>query len=401
MAVIALNWEIGADLGHIGRLLPLARQLRDAGHRPVLILRDLSRIEELLGDEHIEYLQAPVWLPQSPKLPPDLNFTETLCRFGYTEPAGLLGMCRAWRALWALIRADLLVFDLAPTAALAARGLGLPCVSVSDSFSVPPQRAPLPPYRFWMSHAEAGSRLQAAEQRVVRSANAVLERLDAPAIDQVSELFALDRVFLCSYRDLDVYGHGDRQRETHVGPVTDPGRGVPPRWPMGEGPPVFAYLKPSTGHFAKLMAAMRASDGRYLVFAPGIPEAELRRYSCARIRIGTQPFRMRDVLRDCVAVIGHGGGMTAAALGHGRPVLLLPQQMEQLMTSVRVEQLGAGLFLAPDGDPAALPGLLERLLRDRSLVDAATAFASGARNEGPAPLEVVAQACLELMESST
>lgn len=398
MAVIALNWELGADLGHLGRLLPIARRLRDAGHRPVLILRDLSRIEQLLGDERIDYLQAPLWLPSPAGLPPDLNFSETLCRFGYLQPAGLLGMCRAWRALWALVRPDLLVFDLAPTAALAARGLGVPCVSVNDGFTAPPQITPLPPYRFWTSHAGQESRLREVERRIVLVANVVLQRLDAPQIHRVSELFDLDRVFICTQLELDVYGASTRRREEHVGPVADLDRGAPPEWPAGEDPRVFAYLKPDTGHFAAVMDAMAASDGRYLVFAPGIGEASLRRYGSERVRIGTAPFRLREVLRDCTAVISHGGGMTESVLAHGKPLLLLPQQMEQLMTSVRVSELGAAVFLATDGNPAELPKLLERLLRDASLRRAAAAIAAkvGAKRSRAA-LDIVADACLEMV----
>lgn len=397
MAVIALNWEIGADLGHIGRLLPLAQRLRDEGHRPVLLLRDLSRAEVLLGSEGLEYLQAPLWiLPPAKNLPPDLNFTETLCRFGYLEPAGLLAMCRAWRALWSLIRPDLLVFDMAPTAMLAARGIGLPTVALGTSFSIPPQLTPLPPYRFWSTTEPDMPRLRQSEQRVMRSVNAVLQRLEAPVIRQVSELFDADRVFLNTFAALDVYGH--RRREVHIGAIGGIDQGVEPEWPTGGGRKVFAYLKPDSRHFAPMLAAIAAREENYLIFAPGIPERSRLQLSSERVRISTTPLRIRSGLRECSAFIGHGGGMTAGVLAQGCPVLLLPMQLEQLMTSVRVDELNAGLFLPTDGDPKQLPGMLERLLSDDTLREAAAALAADVAAVDPqAGIDALVAACDELL----
>ncbi|MCC5884907.1 MAG: hypothetical protein JJT88_00565 [Gammaproteobacteria bacterium] len=397
MAVIALNWELGADLGHIGRLIPLSLRLRDDGHRPVLILRDLSRVETLLASEGIEYLQAPIWIPPPPQgLPPALNFTETLFRFGYLEPSGLLAMARAWRHIWAFVRPDLLVYDQAPTAVLAARGLGLPDLNLSQWFGTQPQVAPLPPYRFWNTNEGEAQRLQDTEQRVCRNVNAVLQRLQAPAIRQVSELCAADRVLIPGYRPLDAYDH--RIHEQYLGPIDYLDEGVVPDWPAGEGPKVFVYLKPGSGHFEKMMAAIAASSGRYLVFAPGIPERQRSQLRSERVRISSRPFNARLVRESASALIGHGGGMTQGFLAQGRPVLLLPMQMEQMMTSVRVQQLGTGLFLPADGDPEELPGMLQRLLWDESLYQAAAALAAEIVDESTQdPMDAVAAACAELL----
>ncbi|HQX08457.1 MAG TPA: hypothetical protein PKZ19_16820, partial [Zoogloea sp.] len=110
MATIALIWELGSDYGHIGRFLPIALELKARGHRPVMILRDISRADEMLGRHGIEYLQAPLWLPPVQGLPPPINFTESLFLFGFLQPGGLLSVLRAWRALLALLKPDLLIF---------------------------------------------------------------------------------------------------------------------------------------------------------------------------------------------------------------------------------------------------------------------------------------------------
>jgi len=85
---------------------------------------------------------------------------------------------------------------------------------------------------------------------------------------------------------------------------------------------------------------------------------------------------MEEVVKQCSAVICHAGGMTDIALESGKPVLLLPTQMEQMMTSHRAEALGAGLFLPLEGNPGALPKLIKRLLEDNRLSVRAIEYAA-------------------------
>ena len=280
MATIALNWELGADLGHINRFLSIALRLREQGHRPVMLLRDITRAESILSEHRLEFLQAPVWLTSVQGLPPDINFTETLYRFGYLYPDGLLSMAKAWRAVWGLLQPQLLIFDHAPSALLAARGLGIPRMLIGNSFAIPPLMRPLPRFRWWTNDSGDQARLAETESRVTRNSNAVLARLGSPPITQVSDLFQAEATYICGRPALDVYGkrgHGE-----FIGPINSVTTGVDPVWPLGDSPMVFAYLKPQYKHFDALLDAIITSKARYLIFAPGIPEALLRRYEKVR-----------------------------------------------------------------------------------------------------------------------
>ncbi len=365
MATIVLNWELGAALGHIGRYLTIALRLRERGHRPVLVLRDISQAEAVLGPHRIEFLQAPVWLTPVHGLPPDLNFTETLYRFGFLRPDALLSMAIAWRAVWNLLQPKLLLFDHAPTALLAARGFGAPRVVVGNSFAVPPRVCPLPPYRWWAKPAGEHVRLAETEERTTRNCNSVLTRLGAPPIAQLAELFAAEATYICARPKLDVYG--ERQGGNYIGPINSLSMGSDPVWPSGDEPTVFAYLKSDYRHLDALLGAIKKSRARYLIYAGGLPEQVRRRHESERIAFSATPLMMSEVIKQSAALICHAGGMTDIALDHGKPVLLLPTQMEQTMTSHRVEALGAGVFLPADGNPGVLPKLLKRLLDDDKL----------------------------------
>lgn len=374
MATIALNWELGADLGHISRYLSIALRLRERGHRPVLLLRDITRAESVLGPHKIEFLQAPVWLAPVQGLPPDINFTETLFRFGFLYPDGLLSMTRAWRSLWQLVQPQLMLFDHAPTAMLAARGLGIPRMVLGNSFAVPPPEKPLPRFRWWASGAGEMLRLMETEERVTRNCNYVLNRLGALPIRQVSDLYEAEATYLCARPAMD--GYGERSNVPYIGPINNLTMGVEPLWPEGAGPKVFAYLKPKYKHFEPLLNAISASKGRYLIFAPGLSEQLRQRYESGHVVFSASPLNMSEVIKQCSAILCHAGGMTDIALDAGIPVLLLPTQMEQIMTSHRVANLGAGVFLPPEGNPGMLPKLIKQILDNGSLHSCASSYAT-------------------------
>jgi UDP:flavonoid glycosyltransferase YjiC (YdhE family) len=71
--------------------------------------------------------------------------------------------------------------------------------------------------------------------------------------------------------------------------------------------------------------------------------------------------------------------MVDVMLGAGRPVLLLPMQMEQTMTSRRVEQHGCGLVFMPEQSVKRLENLTKSLLDTDTVSKKARAYAEGHR----------------------
>lgn len=390
MARIALIWELGADLGHISRLLAVALALRERGHHCTLVLRDISRAWPLLQPHGLPFMQAPIWLPPVRGLPAELNFAETLFRFGFLDPNGLSSLIAAWRGVVEHLQPELLVFDHAPGALLGTRGLGLPRVIIGNSFAVPPQQAPWPAYRWWLppaAQAAQAARLLAAEQRLVAGANQALQRFGAPLLARACDLYQAEARLICARPALDAYG--PRAGERYVGPANNLALGEPPQWPDGPGPRVFAYLKPGYRHSAAMLRALQAAPVRSLVHAPGLAPEVMQRLQpssqqSASLRLAPHLLRMAQVRRQADLAICHAGGITDVMLEAGKPLLLLPMQMEQTMTARRAEALGAALHLPMDGDPAQLPGLLRRLLAEPAFTARAESYAQAVgRPAGP------------------
>lgn len=378
MATIALIWELGSDYGHIGRFLPIAQALKARGHRPVMILRDISRADEMLGAYGLEYLQAPLWLPPVSGLPQALNLTETLFLFGFLQPAGLLSILRAWRKLFELLRPDLLVFDHAPTALLASRGLGLPRLITGNSFAVPRRATPMPLYQWWDPKAGAPAREQDCEDKLVRNANHALDALQAPRLACVADLYDAEATLITGVAELDVYG--PREPALYTGAINSIDHGAEPRWPAGRERRVFAYLKPHYAQLEAVVTALSKLDASVLVFAPGLAKATVQRLQTANLAFSSEPLRMRSVREQADMAVCHAGGTVDVMLAAGKPLFVLPLQMEQMMTSRRLEQCGCGLYYWYQQPPREIEKGLRKVFGTPEF--AASARAWKARNAG-------------------
>jgi UDP:flavonoid glycosyltransferase YjiC (YdhE family) len=113
------------------------------------------------------------------------------------------------------------------------------------------------------------------------------------------------------------------------------------------------------------------------------------------------PVDMDEICRSCDAVLCQSGsGTVATALQAGKPVVMLPMHMEQLLFARRVQALGAGLHLTEDRIEQ-LEGCLQRVLTQQSFTEAASAFARRyAWPDGNRVAETIAMRCVELVHDT-
>lgn len=395
MARILFCWELGGDYGHLSRLLPIALALRERGHEPVFAVRDLLGAEALLHRHQLRWLQAPLWIGQVTGLPPPISHAELLMRFGFLNTRALTGVARAWRAMIDLVQPDLLVMDHAPTALLATRGLDTPRVNLGDGFCIPPGGRPMPPFRWWQP--ENMKRVADSEAHVWKTANEVLFALDAPPLASLSELTACDASLMLGFAELDHYP--DHPGAHWLGPLFSLGQGSDVIWPEGSGPRVFAYLKPGYPAIDAALGALAKLPARVLAHVPGASAQTVATFSRGSMRVSVEPLDMEAARRDCDLAVCHGGnGTVSAMLLAGKPLVVLPSQMEQVMTAKRLETLGVATVVMPDA-AAAIAALFRKALSNAALGQAARAFAQ--RHTGYEPqqtIRAVADRCETLLE---
>jgi len=372
MSRILYVWELGTGYGHVGSVLPLAVRLKARGHEVVFALRDLTHAERFLGRRGFALLQAPVWLSEKRGLDLPVSYAEMLANFGFLDRAGLTGMVKAWRQLYALVQPDLLVIDHAPTALLAARGTGTRRVLFGTGFCSPPRTSPIPSLRPWLNMSP--ERLLESERQVVATMNELSGDLGTKPLEALADLFEADEDFLCTFAELD---HFSRMGAHYWGPLFASDEGIAPEWPAGSGERIFAYLSPAYHDFEKVVSQLRNLPCRSLIHARGVSEKEILKYQARNVVFSAEPVRMTQASRETDLVICHGGhGTTAASLLAGRPVLVLHRQVEQLLMGQNVVARGLGKTIHPDSKNPSYKQLARDILSDSRFAERAREFAA-------------------------
>ena len=135
MNMILLTWELGAGMGHLANLAPLAAGFVERGHRVVAALSDLSHADQAFAGLPVSFLQAPSRArPAGRGDNRARTFAHILRDHGFADAGELRTRVEAWRNLYESVHPDLVVFDHSPTALLAARGLPLRRVLIGTGF---------------------------------------------------------------------------------------------------------------------------------------------------------------------------------------------------------------------------------------------------------------------------
>lgn len=370
MARILMVWELGAGQGHLGPLLTLAEPLKAAGHEVMFAARDTSIAEQVLGASGMRYFQAPIPLKLRP-LATLQTYAQILRATALDDVDEMLGRARAWRALYALTRPDVVVCDHAPTALLAARGLDIPCVIAGTGFVTPPDMTPFPDLRPWMKTDPA--KLAQDEAAVLDDTNRVLKALGAPRLEHLGQLIGSAAPALFTVGELDPYAAQRRDAE-YWGPLPSPS-GAAPHWPDAPGKRVFMYSQVFE-NLSKVLQMLREGPHAVLAYIPKLAPEERARLQGGSLAFSEKALDIRSVTRECdVAVMTTGHGTTTSTLLAGKPCLLLPRQLEMLLIANAVEKMGAGLS-APGLKPEGIRVKLERILAEPAFTRNAAGFAA-------------------------
>ena len=387
MARVELAWELGAHTGHVSTLLPIGRALKALGHEVRFFLQQPGAGADLEGAREIPREGAPHWVgPRTYEDP--LNLAEILANFGYHDAGSLKQLVDAWRErFW---RSHAVIASVSPAAHLAALTLGIPSFEISQGFHVPPPVFPAPPLRDWEPAPRA--RLEDIDHRVLGAINQVLAAYGVDPLATIGELF-IGRTMLLTYPELDIYP--ERGPAEYYGVPHSSEGSLLPEWPAGRGPRVFAYLYHYYDQLPRLLDTLAWLDAPTLMLCRGASaEVRLNR-SGGCVRISEEPMAASQLLAQCDLVICHGSHqMTAQALLAGKPLLLLPTQLEQFLITRRLVRFGAGLGVAPGAQQPDFRAAFAELAAKPSYASKAAEFAARYRgHDRGAALSTMVKRC--------
>ena len=375
MARVLCAWEFGGDLGHVRRLMPIARALRAMGHSTVFAFRDSTYLQGAIAEGFEAFVAPLLRVPPAVSVSP-LNFSDILLNLGFDDRFGLHGALRAWRSMYSLIAPDVVVADYAPTALVAAATLELPRVTIGTGFSQPRIGEPLPALRPWVrSDPDA---LRAIDDRLVISVRAALKGVSERVPGSAAGLFDANAHLLCTFAELDPFGaRGDVE---YLGPQGDAASGVSVDWPSGAGARVLAYLKPADPRFGAVMEALARLDASVIVAAPGIAPDQALAASRGSMRVVAAPVNLEQVIGQAHLCVCHSGpGLVARGLAAGVPFALLPMHLEQYLVAQRMRDGASAELVSPDEPMPDLYAWFSRILANEDLRRAAQARAAALR----------------------
>ncbi|MCB1886037.1 MAG: hypothetical protein KDH20_00405 [Rhodocyclaceae bacterium] len=390
MKTILLGWDLGEGFSYVLQLRQIADALAAAGHRPVLALRSLEAVGDLLADRPHPVVQAP-WLigrvhgeAAVQGLYPT-GFADLMAVNGFSSVDHLLSMQRGWRDLIDVVRPDLVVARYAPVLMSAAYGR-VPTVLFGDPYVVPPADAAqfpvfsddVPPYAD-----------QAALLDIVREVQA---RYGAPQPERLTDIYRGDRRVVLGLPACDPY-RADR-REPCVGMFE-----TAPPLPDAPGEGVHAYLAGSDAETWLLLEALVEAGLPTRVFVRDtVPEliAAIDASPLARL---DQPPPVFEACAGARLVVHHGGPNTAyAALASGRPQLVLPRELDQWLTARGMAESGDGVLVSMEAGVGAVAEQIRRLATAPEAQAAARASAVAMRAQRlHGAWQAVVDACLALV----
>lgn len=336
---VLLIWELGDGLGHISRLLPIAKGLEAGGVRCVFAVRNVESCHRVLGPAGFPMLQVPMTVPVTDYTGGSAigSFGDIMETIGYRRADRLAAMVAAWDATYDIVRPDLIVADYAPTAMLAAQGR-IPVVAIGDWFTLPPSGmetfAPL---------RQGGARIPEAEMlaaiRQVQAARGAVEVDRMPAILECARPFVITLPELDRYRDDRAY-----PASGPLSPLPAPVHGVTPTVDY------FAYLSLGYPHTEKVLEAFVGSGFTGSIYLRDGSNARRAAWRDKGLVVHDTPQDMVEMARQAAVIVHHGGiGTTETVLALGRPQLFVPRHLEQTVNGGMVGERGLAVSLYSGG----------------------------------------------------
>lgn len=375
---VLFGWEFGAGLGHVARFRPIAERLVDSGVEVVLALQEIDRAGPFLDASGISsrpgfrVVQAPRWLiPNDPKLRqvPTHIFADVMALIGYGDTAALAHRLVAWEDLIAVVQPNVVVGDFSPTLNLAARGR-VPRITVGNGYTVPPAGRVMPPIRPWQTKIRDFSTRN--EGILLAAVNQIISARNEPPIEFLADILNGDETFVFSLPLVDPYA---RYRATPALPPFNMPRGITPKSRDERDPAgVFLYLPRNHQHARAAVDGLAAADVRAHAYISDLPSGAAQELTRPGLAVHRQPQDFAQVMPSARLVIHHGGLSTAvAALMAGTPQLILPWNLEHLVTARGIETTGAAEVLSADDsiDKAELSRRIRALVTDQGRADKA------------------------------
>ena len=335
MARILLGWELGANRGHIERLMPVALRLLNAGHDVAVALQqiDSAGIER---DLRLSLWQAPVWPRLLVNVIQDYSrksatMGDILGQLGLDRPGCLAAMISAWDAIFAASRPDVVIGDFAPALLAAANGR-IASIAVGDFFTVPPSQIATFPNL-------TGNPTAYDEEELLDLVDADLASVGRAPLPGLPALFAASEAIVGNFAELDPYHDVriDRYSAPSVKLPYADGEG-------GGGEEIFVTSFGRVGAHHPTWAGLAGTKRRVRVYIGDPTREHLATFERFGFIYEPKPLPFPLIAQRSKLALSYGGnGFTSACLIAALPHMIIPYDLEKQLTASAIARLGFGM----------------------------------------------------------
>lgn len=365
MSRILICWELGGNLGHVMRLLPLARILRVQGHSVVWAFSKTHTVVwQLVTSEgfechSIERANTP---PVSTAL--SLTYCQNLLKNGYSHDGNLKSQLLIWRSIFLSAKPDMIIAEHAPTPLIVAKDMNIPRAVTGTGFSIPPLSTPMPSLHPWLNIPK--HTLAEKEAEFLGIVNPVLDSSGYSPLSSSADIFTGAERFLCTWPEFDHYY--ERKESLYFGPIMESAAGIFANWPSSGRDNIFAYLCFQNRNLLPLLAALGKLGLPVYAVIPGLSKDNIQALSSPSIRITNFPVTLLDVSNRCsLAITEAGHNTTSQLLLSAVPILLFPSQLEQQLMAYRLASQGLSRMISIFDTNPDMETKISGLLNDNSV----------------------------------
>ena len=390
MGNILIGYEHGFGLGHLARILPIARTLSDRNHQVALFVCNPQECVQTLAKEKLPILPVMNIRANIPEMgmPSRYNsYSDFMAIVGGYSPDYLFTATLSWKTIFDIYKPDLIICDHSPNCCIAAFGR-IPVVLMGDGFTLPP------------AHETIFPTIRSATpvvdpNRLLENMQIVQKRHEQRVPQTITEPFRTAARLFCTLPELDHYPL--MRRDTVIGPP--PNDLLEPTAPPAE-PRWFAYLKagfPATGLILENLCRAKFPGEAYIGnITPELEEWLIR----SNIVVHRDPPPMNQVLSRVSVILHHGGnGVSCAALSAGRPQVLVPMYQEARLTGERLRRMGVGRILPQaDAQSGNVGNILSEIAESQETMGRAQTVARNIHARGPGRfLETCVETCEKIL----
>lgn len=373
MSRILCCWELGGGFGHLYPLVPFLSAFDQQGIEVGFATQNLARAEQVIGRFNVKLMQSPVWQTPSRSFSLSLNYAQNLFRNGYCHLPSLKGNLKAWLSLFEIWQPDLIIADHAPTSILAAKLLEIPRAAMGSGFILPPCSSPMPSIHPWFSIPHHN--LLVKEKECLNQINKALTALGCRHISVLADIFEGAELFLTTFPELDHYG--PRQDIRYWGPVLSVENGIEPSWREGSGKKIFMYLNYHYRFLYQILTRIKEIGLPTFAVIRDMPEKAAKEWEGGNIKISTEPVNLKKAIEQSHFFITHGGVNTGSfILLSGKPLLILPEHLEQCLWGYRISKRKLGIMINWFSPRPDFSKKLNELLNHKNTLNAVSAFAN-------------------------